>query len=407
LDRYAPGEAFVVTSAPSDKQVKAILWREIGRAHRKGNLEGRITLDANWYIGDEIVAYGRKPQDLTDPNEAMQAFQGIHARYVLVVLDEACGVPPWLWVAAESLVTNANSRILAIGNPDDPSSEFEKNCRPGSGWHNIKISAFDLPWNTGEVIPPSLEDLLTGQMWVEERKRKWGEESPYYISKVLGCFPEVADDTLISPAMIRAAHEYETQHSLEFGVMGADIARLGKDRTCVYHNRGGEVRKIYEVHKQLTDKTGGKLMALLRQFANRVPMQIDAIGLGATVYDFMNAVGANVVPFVGSEKAHVRPDRFKNRRAEGYWNLRGLMEEGLIDLDPADEDLAAELCNIKFWHDTAGRVQIETKEELEKRGLPSPDNADAAMMSCVRPPEFYVDPDPLPSLTGDLLDMPM
>src|SRR5215217_2971411 len=61
LDVHPIGEAFVVTTAPTTAQVEAILWREIGKAHRKGNLPGRITLDAKWYMGQELVAYGRKP----------------------------------------------------------------------------------------------------------------------------------------------------------------------------------------------------------------------------------------------------------------------------------------------------------------------------------------------------------
>ncbi len=408
LDLHAPGEAFVVTSAPTDKQVKAILWREMGRAHRKGNLPGRINLDAEWYIGPELVAYGRKPADMADPNEAMQAFQGIHAKYVLVILDEACGVPPWLWTAAESLVTNEHSRILAIGNPDDSSSEFEKVCRPGSGWHTIQISAFDLPWATGEVIPPALADLLTGEIWVEERKKRWGETSPFYISKVLGEFPEIGEDTLITPAMIRQAFEYESSESLALGQFGGDIARLGTDRTVVYHNRGGQVRKVFESHKTTTDKTMGAFLQILKKLNNRAPMNVDVIGLGAGVYDRLRDLGAYVLPFNASERAY-EPTRFKNRRAEGWWQLREWFEEGLVDMDPVDEDLAGQLSNIKFWYDSSGRVQIESKDELKKRGLPSPDHADACMMSFVKPVETFVpdDSELAEDLTGDLLEMPM
>jgi hypothetical protein len=74
----------VVTTAPTTPQVEAILWRYMGNAHKKADLPGRITLDAKWYIGNELVAYGRKPADY-DP----AAFQGIHARYVLVIIDES------------------------------------------------------------------------------------------------------------------------------------------------------------------------------------------------------------------------------------------------------------------------------------------------------------------------------
>ena len=409
LDLHPPGEAFVVTSAPSDKQVKAILWREMGRAHRKGKLEGRINLDAEWFMGPELVAYGRKPQDLTDPNEAMQAFQGIHAKYVLVVLDEAGGIPEWLWTAAESLVTNEHSRVLAIGNPDDPSSHFEEVCRPGSGYNVVQISAFDMPWYTGEQVPEALNDLLTGEIWVNERKKRWGEESPFYISKVLGRFPEIGDDTLITPAMVRAAQEYESPNSLELGTMGADVARLGADRTVVYHNRGGCVRKIFESHKKTTDKTTGSFYLLIRKFFNRVPMNVDAVGLGAGVYDNLVEKGCNVYPFNAGERA-LLPTRFKNRRAEAYWQAHEAFEEGWIDLDPDDDDLAAQLCSIKYWHDSGGKVQLETKEEMAKRGLPSPDHADGMVMSLIHGPEMYVpetQDEMLPDLTGDLLEMPM
>jgi hypothetical protein len=63
IDVHPAGEAFVVTTAPTTPQVEAILWRYMGNAHRKAQLPGRITLDAKWYIGNELVAYGRKAAD--------------------------------------------------------------------------------------------------------------------------------------------------------------------------------------------------------------------------------------------------------------------------------------------------------------------------------------------------------
>ena len=123
-----------------DPQVEAILWRYMGNAHKKAGLPGRITLDAKWYIGNELVAYGRKPADY-DP----AAFQGIHARYVLVIIDEAGGVPKSIFDAVDALATNSNARVVAVGNPDDPASHFATICKPGSGWHVETISAFDTP----------------------------------------------------------------------------------------------------------------------------------------------------------------------------------------------------------------------------------------------------------------------
>jgi hypothetical protein len=114
--------AFVVTTAPTTAQVEAILWRYIGGAHRTGILPGRVTLDAKWYIGQELVAYGRKPADYDQA-----AFQGIHARYVLVIIDEAGGVPKSIFDAVDALATNVHARVVAVGNPD-VSESIRKSC---------------------------------------------------------------------------------------------------------------------------------------------------------------------------------------------------------------------------------------------------------------------------------------
>src|SRR5262249_55451908 len=109
LDVWPPGEAFVVTSAPTGAQVQAILWKEIGRAHAKGNLRGRVT-QTEWHLrmpagNEELIAFGRKPSDYSPTS-----FQGIHARRVLYVFDEACGMPGSLWEAADSLIANDLSK---------------------------------------------------------------------------------------------------------------------------------------------------------------------------------------------------------------------------------------------------------------------------------------------------------
>src|SRR4051794_2006067 len=106
-------DPFATTTAPTTKQVHAILWRYIGQAHRKGNLPGRITLDDEWYMGpggEELVAFGRKPAD-----HDQSAFQGSHALNPLILVDEACGVPKSIFDAVDALATNSNARVLAIG----------------------------------------------------------------------------------------------------------------------------------------------------------------------------------------------------------------------------------------------------------------------------------------------------
>jgi hypothetical protein len=421
LDTHPIDDVFVVTTAPSTNQVKAILWRYIRVAHRKAGLPGYITEGdtPEWKWDGTLVAYGRKPQDLRNAEEAATAFQGIHAKYVLVLLDEAGGVPKWLWTAVDTLLTSRTNRVLAIGNPDDPSSEFERVCRPGSGWSVITISAFDTPAFTGESCPQDVLDRLVSPEWVEERKRSWGEGSPLYISKVLAEFPEVSEETLIYPSWIRQAQEQDLSGAAisEPGVFGLDVARTGNNETACYRNRAGMIRLEWTALKQDTMVTSGRMAQALNATYGYAPSHIDTVGIGGGVYDRLREQGFPVIPFVASERpttAHSQV-RFVNRRAEQWWAFREGLEQGLYDLPPEGEDdqLISQLLSIKYRIRSDGRILIESKEDMEKRGLPSPDRADAAMQStCGGGREFWLPPAGRAdsrgvdesSLTADLLE---
>jgi hypothetical protein len=385
IEAHPRGEALAVTTAPSGDQVRKILWGEIRQLHTKGGLSGSITRAQNpsWTIGDVEVAFGRKPADYVDENTARTMFQGIHARYLLVVLDEACGIPPWLWTAVQTLVTNEGSRILAIGNPDDPTTEFAKVCSPGSGYNVIEVSAFDTPNFTDEQVPEQLRESLIGRTYVEEAERSWGIDSPLYISKVLGKFPEVADDVIISPKLIREAHERDLSGDAlkDPGRFGMDVADVGKDESVVMLNRAGMIRLV-ESWKGSDAHLGQlKARAILDDSLGHRPMQIDYPGVGTAVYSPLMHDGYRVTPFNGGEAAH-DDKRFANRNAEAWWSFREGLEAGRIDLDPDDLVLAAQLQQRKWRLDPSGRrIRIETKEEMSKRGIASPDRADAAILT--------------------------
>lgn len=129
IDVHPPGTVIVVTTATTGDQVHAIVWAEIKANHAAAGLPGRILESDQWKLNDlasTLVGIGRKPKD-TDEH----GFQGIHRRYVLAILDEAWGVPEVLW-GGEAITTNADCRILAIENPDDPNTEFGRS-RTGAG----------------------------------------------------------------------------------------------------------------------------------------------------------------------------------------------------------------------------------------------------------------------------------
>jgi hypothetical protein len=172
--RASKGEAFVATTAPTTPQVEAILWRYTWATPTRRQVS--LAASPSTPSGTSATSSSptaRKPADY-DP----AAFQGIHARYVLVIIDEAGGIPKSIFDAVDALATNIDARVVAVGNPDDPASHFATICKPGSGWHVETISAFDTPAYTGEKVPEELLPLLVSPEWVEERKLRWGHQQP-------------------------------------------------------------------------------------------------------------------------------------------------------------------------------------------------------------------------------------
>lgn len=413
-------QTFIVTTAPSTNQVRGILWRYLKAIKRKAGLPGYITDGEvpEWKVDGRLIGWGRKPADLKSPEEAATVFQGIHDKYLLVVVDEAGGIPNWLWNAIMSLATQPTNRVLAIGNPDNPSSHFEKICRPDSDWNKIKISAFDSPNFTGEAVSQDLLDALVGPSWVDEARRAWGEESPFYIAKVLAEFPQSSEDALIRMEWIMNAiqRDFSGTTIADFGRYILDPSSSGKDESAYARWRGGQFR-IVKTKRGISDtmEQVGWMSRDHRQHP-RARFVVDADGLGKPIYDRARELGIPVAPFYAGRRAF-KPKEFVNRRSEQWWALRELMEDGLVDIDPKDEVLHAQLSNIRWTMDSTGRIRVETKDEMAERGFPSPDRGDTLMMATAPDDMLLTEPadpvrealeeDEFASITGDLLERPM
>jgi hypothetical protein len=126
-------------------------------------------------------------------------------------------------------------------------------------------------------------------------------------------------------------------------------------------------------------RTTGEVIRAIRTHCAEMAM-IDDVGVGGGVVDRLHEQRQ---PAVGLNGAHRPRDRqrFVNARAEWYWELRERFEHGEIDLDPDDELLAEQLCSIRYGVDSAGRIQIESKDEMRGRGMASPDRADALVLA--------------------------
>lgn len=384
LDTHPPGTAFVITTAPTGAQVKGVLWRYINKMHKAGKLPGRVNL-TEWYIDGELVALGRKPAD-HDPT----ALSGFHAPHILVVIDEGSGVATAIWDALSTLGAGGHSRILVIGNPDQPMGEFAAACKPGSGWNVIRIGYPDTPAWTGEDVPSDVLSSLISPEWVEDRRRRWGEQSAMFQAKCLGLFPKQGSPFAVVPHDLATACRYLELPEGQPHEAGVDVA-AGGDRTVVRERRGPRAGRVVEFSDSDPMRTVGRILEALRGWGVR-KVKVDSIGIGWGIYGSIKEAlapeGVEVVPVnFGEGPGPGFEDRFLNLRARVWWEVgRENSRLKTWDLSACDDDTINELCAPEYVIlDSKGKVKIEPKVDVIKRLGVSPDHADALLLAFWEP----------------------
>lgn len=361
----------VVTTAPSWTQVEKVLWGEIATAYRSSRIPlGGDLLNTQWKIADDCFAIGISTRESVEQRDfGSTKLQGFHSPNLLVILDEAAGVPPEIWTATTSLATGENNRIVAIGNPASPSGPFYDIFKSPI-WHKLEISCLDHPnVTTGETVIPG----AVTKDWVEERKTEWGEKSPLYQAKVLGQFPTEGSDTLIPLTWVERAVNAEIAGDERLSV-GCDVARFGEDETVIFKSKGNTYELVEAVTKRPTNETAGRLVLASKESGAEF-VAVDDTGVGGGVTDMLREQGMSVVP-VNFGSAAEDPERFANLKAEIFWNLREDFEKKNISI-PDDPVLMNQLASIKYGLTSKGQIKIESKDDAKKRGLRSPDRADA------------------------------
>jgi hypothetical protein len=368
-----------VTTADTYRQVRDILWRELRKAHARGQLPGTIpSVESRWEIpGTGAFAIGVKPEDYNP-----EGLQGIHGRRVMVVIDEANGVGPDLWDAAKGLVVNEDSRILAIGNPHEPQGPFFEACR-SKIWHVIHISVHDTPNFTKEPVPEKAQAELVSPFWLEQRRSEGLEGTPWWQAKVLGQFPDTASNAIIPLAWVEMARSREFITSAREWA-GLDVARFGSDDSALVEGSGNGPETVTIVHGQDTMAVAGMGMRYLNE--RRGTLAVDVIGVGGGVVDRIKEQrppGQLLAVNVGESPDH-DAELLVNLRAQLWWDARRVLDPqsddpiSLARLDDAVyQRLRSELTAPTYRMTSSGKVQVESKEELKARGLPSPDVADA------------------------------
>jgi len=388
----------VVTTATTFRQVRGILWPHIRRLHTAHNLPGEV-LTTEWKINDTLVADGFSP---ADHNET--AVQGIHAEHLLIVVDEAGGISPIIGNAIEALMTGGHTRLLLLGNPptDNVGSWFERACN--SDLYNvIPIDAFSTPNFTGEPVGDWARNLVD-QTWVNDVTREFGEDSAFVQARVYARFPRTTTNVTLPIDWLESAVVPEPT---EIGPirLGVDVAADGGDEFVIARAEGMCTRLVHtSSHNDNAVTVAGLVLTeihkaqeyhALHNINQRVRVKIDSIGVGWGVAGLLSEWGkesrhdAEIVAVNVAERAYDN-NKFANQRAEMWWNMRTLIqpdEEGRQELSLCvGKKEIAQLTAPTYRPNSSGRIQIESKADMKRRGISSPDRAEAILLALFEPP---------------------
>lgn len=379
---YGFPPAVVIDTAPTDRQVRNQFWREFRAAHQRALrplggelLKTQFNIDEDWY------AFGFSTRETVGEGVA-DKFQGFHGKNILFIVDEASGVSPAIFEAIDGcLASGCVVRLIYVGNPTCNEGRFTEAFKDSS-FNPIHISAFDIP-NVKEkkVIIPG---LATWE-WVEEMKKKYGEDSDVYKIKVLGEFPSKSSDTVISVDLVEKAIDAEREIFGEEEILGVDPARYGDDSTAIIWRKGNRARVVEKIQGQDTMRIAGLIKNYLTKDFEKAKTHIDIIGLGVGIFDRLREQPevADRVCGVNTAKDAQEKEDYKNLRAEGWHVAKEWLKTAILE---KHEDWY-QLAKPKYKILSSGQIQLESKEDMKKRGVSSPDVADALVLTLLPPTE--------------------
>ena len=302
--------------------------------------------------------------------ETPEALAGVHSDNVLLIIDEASGVPEQVYEAAAGSMSGHNATTLMLSNPTRSSGTFfESHNRMANSWWTRTWSCKDSP--------------LVSHEFVDEMELRYGPESNAYRVRVLGEFPLSDDNTIIPYHLVEAAQNRDVVVSDEATVVwGLDVARFGSDATALCKRQGPIVTELRSWRGLDLMQTTGRIVAEYEALApSKRPAEIlvDSIGVGSGVVDRLQELGLPVRGVNVAESPSMG-DTYMNLRSELWFKCKAWLEDRSCKL-PKDDQLIAELTAIRYSFTSSGKMKAESKDEMRKRGLGSPDLADALCLT--------------------------
>lgn len=374
-----------VVTANTESQLRTKTWPELAKWHR-------LFIARHWFDMTATSIRSVNPQEeqgwRTDaiPWSAQntESFAGLHnqGKRILVIFDEASAVDDVIWETISGALTDEGTEIVwaVFGNPTRNTGRFRE-C----------FGRFAHRWRTWRVDSRSVR--ITNKKAIEQWLVDYGEDSDYVRVRVKGEFPRAGSMQFIPGDIVEAARGRQPEAKLyDPLVMGVDVARFGADQSVIVLRRGRDAKSVPWICLR-----GANTMELAARIVDLAAVYkpdaifVDEGGVGGGVVDRLNMLKQPVigVQFGGkADRSIVGSDGmigYANKRAEMWGNMKDWLRGGMI---PDDPELGAELIAVEYGYalrDGRDTILLEKKVDMKKRGLPSPDKADALALTFAYP----------------------
>lgn len=323
-----------------------------------------------WWMSARSWAKG------ADSSQQADSLAGLHADYMMFVLDEVGAIPDAVMAAAEAALSSGKEcKLVIAGNPTHLEGPlYRAATQERHMWDVVEINSD--PDNPKRSPRVSLE-------WAREQIQKYGKDNPYVMVNVFGRFPPGSLNSLLGVDEVRDSMKRglrEQDYSFAQKRLGVDVARFGDDRTVLFPRQGLRSFKPVEIRNARTNEIAARVVQAKAKWGSEMEFVDDTGGYGSGVVDSLLQAGVTATPVNFASKA-IDP-RYLNKRAEIWFNMAEWIKRG--GCLPDIPELVRELTAPTYYFQN-GKFQIEPKEQIKERLGASPDLADALAMTFALP----------------------
>lgn len=384
----------VIATAPTMQQLYDVLWAEIAKWLDTSKVKQLLTwTKTKVYMNGDSERWFATAKTATKPEN----MQGFHEDHMMIVVDEASGVSDPIMEAILGTLTGADNKLLLMGNPNRIEGVF--------------FDAFNKDRDKFKTHTVSSRDSKrTSKDNIEMLESKYGKDSDVCRVRIDGQFPKGALDSFISLETVELACsslnklEQADVDAAQILHVGVDVARFGDDKTVITPRISTKVFEFRKYVKKSTMETAGNVLMCCKEYMKKFPqlknciVKVDDSGVGGGVTDRLKEVikverlPIKVIPVNNGESA--TDDYYFNLGGQLWGQVKELLEVNFsnnmqgkaVEIElPNDSEMIKQLSVRKYHMTSKGKIQLESKDDMKKRGLGSPDVADSLALCLYEP----------------------